>query len=290
MPNRSLKGKLGILIGKRCHFNIHVLNSFESLDFILKNNCSVARFGDGEFDLIRGKSIPYQTYSSDLAKKLKEIINNGSNDKILICLPDVFIKLNRYLQEVQQFYYQFFAKNYLFVKEIESTKNIYGSTFISRPYIDLKDKSQSGVYFEKLKKIWKDKDVLIVEGKYSRSGEGNDLFANAKSISRIICPSKDAYRSISIIEENIIKYSENKLILLMLGPTSKVIVYDLYEKISNQILDMGHIDSEYEWMKLKADKKIKLNNKHTAEFNYDDNKIILPRNKSFEKEVVCVIE
>lgn len=122
----------------------------------------------------------------------------------------------------------------------------------------MKDKTQSERYFKKLKRVWCGKDLLVVEGKYSRSGEGNDLFSEAKSISRIICPSKNAYGSISDIEKNIIKYGKNKLIFLMLGPTSKIIVNDLSEVISNQILDMGHVDSEYEWMKLRVDKKVKL--------------------------------
>ncbi|PEG77763.1 DUF1792 domain-containing protein [Lactobacillus sp. UMNPBX19] len=46
----------------------------ESLDLILQDNKSVIRFGDGEFDLIRGASIPYQTYDSELANRLKDII------------------------------------------------------------------------------------------------------------------------------------------------------------------------------------------------------------------------
>ncbi|MBW7986337.1 DUF1792 domain-containing protein [Lactobacillus helveticus] len=37
--------------------------------------------------------------------------------------------------------------------------------------------------------------MLIIEGKYSRSGEGNNLFSNANSVSRIICPSKNAFFS-----------------------------------------------------------------------------------------------
>ena len=91
-----------------------MLNKFDSIDFILKNNCSVIRFGDGEFDLIWGKSISYQTYNQDLAKKMREIIDNGSNKKILVCLPDVFDELDRYVEDAQQFYYKFFVKKYIF--------------------------------------------------------------------------------------------------------------------------------------------------------------------------------
>ena len=36
-----------------------------------------------------------------------------------------------------------------------------------------------------------------------------------------------------------------------------------------QVIDIGHVDSEYEWMQMGAETKILLQNKHTAEFNLD---------------------
>ncbi len=89
------------------------------------------------------------------------------------------------------------------MKEIEKTNNWYGSTFISRPYIDLVDKSKSAETFAKLKQLWEEKDLLIVEGALTRSGVGNDLFANAQSIKRIVCPSKNSYQQIGQIEQAI---------------------------------------------------------------------------------------
>ena len=44
------------------------------------------------------------------------------------------------------------------------------------------------VNLKKLKQIWKDKDILIVEGVTSRSGVGNDLFDGANSISGLSVP------------------------------------------------------------------------------------------------------
>ena len=42
-----------------------------------------------------------------------------------------------------------------------------------------------------MKQIWKDRDIIIVEGELSRLGVGNDLFDNAKDIRRILCPAKN---------------------------------------------------------------------------------------------------
>jgi len=110
---------------------------------------------------------------------------------------------------------------------------------------------------------------LIVEGEYTRSGVGNDLFANARSIQRIICPAEDAYDEVDEIEEAIRNEAQNKLILLMLGPTAKVIVNDLQD-LNNQMLDVGHIDTEYEWFKMGAKYPVPIGkNKHTAEAAYE---------------------
>ena len=48
-------------------------------------------------------------------------------------------------------------------------------------------------YIQKLKKIWDQKDILIIEGETSRVGIGNDLFNNIKSLKRIICPVHNAF-------------------------------------------------------------------------------------------------
>ena len=107
-----------------------------------------------------------------------------------------------------------------------------------------------------------------MEGYTSRLGVGNDLFDGAKSIKRIICPSRNAYSKKAEVMEEILKHSEGRLILLMLGPTAKVLAYQLASK-GFQAIDIGHIDSEYEWMQMGAEKKVLLRNKHTAEFNLD---------------------
>lgn len=269
--------------------SIRVIPNNKCVDFIIKNHCSVIRLGDGEFDLIGGKSIPYQIYDKSLSEELRNIALTKSNSQLLICIPDVFKDIDRYKKSTKNWYFDnFYYQNRKLLKEIYNTGNWYGSTFLSRPYIDLKDKKNAGLYFDNLKKIWTNKDVLIVEGFYTRSGEGNDLFKNARSIQRIVCPSKNAYTKLGVIEKAIKAYGKNKIVLLMLGPTSKVIVNDMY-KNSMQLIDLGHIDSEYEWFKMGVYEKTKIPGKHTAEFNNDDDKVELKSDKSYDKQVVAYI-
>ena len=51
-----------------------VLNQFDSVKAILDSNKSVARFGDGEFNLILGNSIGFQEYDAELSRRLREIL------------------------------------------------------------------------------------------------------------------------------------------------------------------------------------------------------------------------
>ncbi|HEM3457405.1 SP_1767 family glycosyltransferase [Streptococcus suis] len=265
---------------------IKVLTILESLNYIKENNSSVVRFGDGEIDLIMGNSIPYQSYNNDLARALKFILQTPSDKDLLVCLPDVFQKIERYNSNARYFWEQHFAKYHEFYEK-ECQSDWYGSTFLSRPYIDLKDKTQSGEYFEAIKELWRGKDILLVEGVTSRSGMGNDLFAQAKSVSRIICPSRDAFSFYDKIIDEILKYGQEKLILLMLGPTAKLLTVEL-SKRGYRAIDLGHIDSEYEWYKMNAQTKVKLSHKHTAEFNYDENIEDVADDEYFKQIVSCV--
>ena len=129
---------------------------------------------------------------------------------------------------------------------------------------------------------------IVLIGALVAIGVGNDLFTNTKSIKRIIAPSKNAYQKIDQIEQMIRENAEDRLILLMLGPTAKVVVDDLQD-LENQIIDLGHIDSEYEWFKMGATHKVKLENKHTAEFNFDEN-INAVHDKAYENEIIGKIE
>lgn len=268
-------------------FDISVKSIDETLDEIIENKKSVVRIGDGELDLIYGENIIYQHFNPELAQILKDSILNNHNPRVLTCLPDIFTNLDRY-NEMRGYYAVGVLPRFSdFFKEIEKTKYSYGSTFMSRMYMSFKDKSKSQHYFHKLRKIWQNKDILIVEGEYTRSGVGNDLFKNVRSIQRIICPAEDAYDEVYEIEEAIRNNAQNKLILLMLGPTAKVIVNDLQD-LDNQILDIGHIDTEYEWFKMDAKYVVSIGkNKHMAE-SVDKN-LNEEDNPQYQKEIIMKI-
>lgn len=265
---------------------IQVKGIDETLDYIIEHKSSLVRFGDGEINMLAGDSIPYQDYDEELVSIMRDIIGQESREELVVCLPDAFTDRFKFTSWAIPFWKDHMDHYMDFYRELCSD-SWYGSTFVSRPYIDFEDKSQAKAQFEKLKSIWKNRDLLIVEGATSRSGVGNDLFDEANSIKRIICPSHSAFSRVHEIEQEIEKYATGRLILCMLGPTAKVLAYRLSQK-GYQVLDIGHIDSEYEWMKMGAKTKVKFAHKHTAEYNFDQD-IEFIEDETYNSQIVSKI-
>ena len=68
---------------------------------------------------------------------------------------------------------------------------------------------------------------------------------NSKSIKRIICPSKHAFRLYDKILKAILTVDKNYLVLISLGPTASVLASDL-SSLGYQAVDVGHADIQYE--------------------------------------------
>ena len=135
-----------------------------------------------------------------------------------------------------------------------------------------------------IKRIWKNKDIIIVEGKDTKIGVGNDLLDNSKSIKRIIAPSTNAFNSYNDILNEVKKVKKDCLILIALGPTATVLSYDL-SKMGYQALDVGHIDIEYEWYLRKATNKIPIEGKYVNEAGGIKEKIEI-NDKNYKKSII----
>ena len=262
----------------------------ETLDKLINENCSISRLGDGEFDLIWGIDIQYQNVNDKLVKKLREILESNE-DKLLIGINNAFDLdyINKYNDFAKNYWKGWLKDNKYRVLKLLSKKKQYYSALISRFYIDYEDKSSVSEYVEKLKKLWDKKDVLVVEGEFSRLGVGNDLFNSTNSIQRIICPSENAFDEYDEILKKILEYGKNKLILLALGPTATVLAYDLY-KADYRAIDIGHVDIEYEWFLRQATEKIKIETKYVNETKDGHDNIKDVHDQKYEREFIVKVE
>ena len=142
----------------------------------------------------------------------------------------------------------------------------YCTANITRLYIRYKDKSKCKKYFDLLKNIWADREIVICEGDKTRFGIGNDLLSQCKSVQRIICPAENAFDKYNEIINELRQIDKNKLLIIALGPTATVLAYDLAQE-GYQALDIGHCDIEYEWFNRNVTTKEKIDNKYTNEVN-----------------------
>lgn len=252
----SLRIKIGPVIAYIVYFcrvymfgNHHtpkVLPLNETLDLIIKENLSVIRFGDGEMSLIENIDLAFQNKNKELSMRLKKILPLDIPG-LLICVPGIFGKLNTFVKKSFRFTLHHLFKHMHQWTDLLSSTQIYGDAFITRPYLTYNNigRQKSGDIFRKLFLIWENQDIVVIEGSKSRLGVGNDLFAGAKSIKRILCPAENAFEKYEAIKEESMKLGKDRLILVSLGPTAKVLAYDLF-LAGYHVIDIGHIDMEYE--------------------------------------------
>lgn len=221
----------------------------DTVDLILSGRYSLARFGDGEFRLLRKLAINFQKPSAELSKKLRQTLQSN-NATLLIALPDCFGSLEEYQPKVADFWRKWLVKKRDLVYSYLDMDKTYYSAFFTRAYMPYRKTDaqyrQCQRYFEKIKKIWHGQDVLICEGEGTRFGLFNDLLNGTNSISRILCPARNAFEKYGEILSSFDEVTTDKLILLALGPTATVLAHDLHNK-GFQTIDIGHLDVEYEW-------------------------------------------
>lgn len=256
----------------------------KTIEKLLSGEISMSRYGDGEFALMNGTNLKFQKYDELLSKRLKEIIKSEENNHI-VCIPNVFSNLDVYTERASKYWESYLNKNLQKLKTIK-LKKVYYDSLVTRLYMDIRNKKIVKNRYDKIKKIWQGKDILIVEGEKSRLGVGNDLFKNIKSISRIICPAQNAFEKYDKILENTQKYGKDKLILIALGPTATVLAYDLY-KNGYRALDIGHIDIEYEWFLEGVEEKKPVKYKYIGEVG--DGDVVENLEDEKYKQEICAI-
>ena len=243
-----------------------VVGMSETISAIKNRKASIARYGDGEFDIIFGRTEGFQKKDLELSKRLRAILKRNSiSERFFVAIPDCFGDLSQFNEKAQLHWKIRLDKERIKWVRCLNTKAPYYQAQITRFYFDWVDKSKCKNWYTGLKNMWDHEDVLLVEGELSRVGVGNDLFDNATSVRRIICPAENAFDCYEEILETICKHAKpSDLIFMALGPTATVLAYDLFQK-GYWAVDAGHIDLEYEWMKLGATEKVKISGKYVNE-------------------------
>lgn len=236
----------------------------ETIERIVQGRCSVSRFGDGEMLLTSpDKEIGFQKGDPALAQRLREVLTSHDEGH-LVCVSDAFEGIYRYNRKARRFWRTHFFLYGSWWDQMLVPERLYYNTFVTRPYMDFASKEGCGRWFRDMKRIWDGRDIVFIEGEKSRLGVGNDLFDNVRSTRRILCPPRDAFDRYDEILNEARKLEKGVLFLIALGPTATVLAYDLF-KSGYQAIDAGHVDIEYEWWRMSAKRKVKLERKYVNE-------------------------
>ena len=237
---------------------IKILNDFQTLEKLISSESSFARFGDGEINLIFGNGIPCQKYDDELSEKLRNTLIS-TDKKLMIGLPNLFASYEKSQLYVKNFSRKFYGKYTPLLLELLSEKEEYYSANSTYPYINSgKNVIDFEQYYNKFKSIWQDKNIAILCGDRVFKNIEYNIYDNAASIKYIYAPTNNAFESYEKILGQIKGIPINTIIILVLGPTATVLVYDL-TKMGYRVLDLGHLGKDYD-----AYKKNIVSNKENA--------------------------
>lgn len=232
------------IVKSRCP---RIVDAEKTVEILWKERKCLARFGDGEFELMCGRRRAiFQDADDKLGRRLKEALRS-ENDNLLVAIADNYGRLDKYTDEAAEAIRSYMSKRIRkeHMNLLDAGRQYYDA-YLSRPYMIYRDKKSAGTRFRNIRKIWEHQEILVVEGQYTRFGVGNDLLDNAAQVSRVLVPGKNAFLKYDEIIDEVRKQGQNKLILAILGPTATVLAYDL-SKEGYWIIDIGQLDVEYEW-------------------------------------------
>lgn len=268
---------------------VKLMSNKELFALLIDGKKSLSRFGDGEFEIIRGaKRGWFQKNDDKLADRLKEIITS-QQDKVIIGIADNFGNLDKYTEVaadgIREYLKEDVRKG---IMDFLSVDRLYADAYITRPYFMYRDKEYIRSVVKSFKELWKNRNIIMVESNFSRYGVGNDIFDGVNRIKRIICPNKDAFDVYDDIISSIRANAErNDLILISLGQTATVLAYDLGMD-GYQAIDIGQLDTEYEWFLRNATDRIEIPGKSVAELSWWHEPEQQYDNE-YENQIICEI-
>lgn len=175
----------------------HICSGEVAVEKIIHERKSLARFGDGEFSAIAGRTRhKFQAQIDEgLKRRLLEVLQT-EEEELLVGIADNYGSLGKYNEqakrEIRCYLNPAVRKEHL---RLLDSERIYYDAYVTRPYVMYADNQTDAPAkrFRNLKRIWDKRDCIFVEGQFTGLGAGNDLFDNAASVKRILGPAENAF-------------------------------------------------------------------------------------------------
>lgn len=211
-------------------------NPVDTVRNLKSNNRSLIRFGDGEFNIISGKGIHYQSFSKDLQLDLTEIIeeyiNNEKEVRYDLALPADFLKCSGLRLIRKRIYVSSWSYSRWIFKKKYDKPVLYGDAFLFA-------RDNEKIYRE----LWGNAKAVIFVHNDKKYAE--NFSRKYKLDTKFIqIPSSDAYeKKLKILNQIYEVIGEcgniDIPILISAGPCGKVLVKELANK-GYIAYDTGH--------------------------------------------------
>lgn len=211
-----------------------VLGELETLNLALTGRIrGFARYGDGDFAVMRGQRDVYQCWSPSLAEQLAACLADPT-PKVLNCVP-------RPVNERDTLYahrWQAFTEANAGLLPLLG-KSTYGSSYISR--MDSVPELHTTLYWAQVARLWFGHDVTLVRGS-ERSLTSEKLLASPsppKSVAEVVTAVRDGWKDIDRTFEQTVATARS-IVLVCAGLAARPLVHRL---VGHGFLayDLGHL-------------------------------------------------
>ena len=224
--------------------SIKILTQEETLSLIEQQPKSFVRTGDGEIGLILGNNQPFQKYEKEIADILKRLLNTKRNDIYVGINRNYYISLGD-----ADIYSKFYRRKAYDLRNIYKKylnfDNVYiDATFTSYELDQQKNEKIDSIY-ERWKRLFKDKNIVIVCGNGILNGYKYDVFELAKNKVYINAPRKDAWDEKERIIQHIKRNNpKDCIVVFILGMAGKAMIPELTD-CGYMCWDVGHLAKYY---------------------------------------------
>jgi hypothetical protein len=214
-----------------------IRSEWDTLRAIADRRASIARYGDGELMIMLGKGIYFQEYDPELARRLRAIVLEPSQ-QFLVGLPpfDTMSITKAFWRKEWQRYRRLFS-------HLVRNGAEYHSTALSRPASVANWEPKE--FYAAFAALWKDRDLVLIHNNAATAE--HPLFRDAKCVHYVSCLPEHAFREYPALLERASKFLHlpDVLFLIAAGPTACLLAWDLAQS-GAQSLDVGHLTSAYD--------------------------------------------
>jgi len=214
----------------------HQLGFARTLERLVQDRVSFARFGDGELRIMLRPefNLRFQRWSAGLATDLRAVLtyDGYDPDRLFLGFPYPYRSL---------YWSDLWLDIWPDLRPLLRTDITYGTTHVSRP-ICFERLGQDGV--DLWRQVWRDRDVCIITGEGSRFDVVPELFDNVASSRFVYSTPVNAYGDLPRLMGELKDEDPASLFLVALGPAGTLVTAWLAQR-GRWAIDIGHISASW---------------------------------------------